>query len=51
MQFTLFKITIFVEKYPKWSKFNYTHKTFDDGLDAEWETIVDVGLWRVHISK
>ena len=51
VNFKLFKLNIFVEKYTKWQSFTYEYKAYKPGLDVSWETVVDVGFWRVHINK
>ena len=51
INFKLFKLNIFVEKYTKWQSFTYEYKAYKPGLDVSWETVVDVGFWRVHINK
>ncbi len=51
ISFKLFNFNILVDKYATWSGLSYRHKVFNPVVDCEWETIVDVGYWRIHINK
>ena len=51
LSFKLLNINILVEKYQRWQSFSYDYKRYKPGLDVSWETVVDVGFWRVHINK
>lgn len=44
----IFKYDIQLERYSRWTKFNYKHNYYDGDL---WEVIIDFAWWRLFINK